>query len=226
VNRGLDERQLRDLFYEHYALGNEIGKGGFGTIFGGIRRSDGMPVAIKVIKKSKITQWYEFGNTVIDESGAAGHETSNDGPIVTRRIPLEIALMIRVSSCKHCIQILDYLEQKSCFIIIMERLESSKDLFDLITEFSVSSNSMAPSSSGIMSQHSTFYGLEENLAKGYFRQIVEAAVDILKLGVLHRDIKDENILIDLTTNQIKLIDFGAGTFVNETVNFSDFHGNY
>jgi hypothetical protein len=217
INQGLCERQIRDIFYQHYALGNEIGKGGFGTIFSGMRRADGKPVAIKVIKKSKITQWYECGGTTSDQPDDSTSNI-NDGPIVTKRIPLEIALMIRVSSCKYCIRILDYLEQKSCFIIIMERLERSKDLFDLITEFADPAHAN-PSMSQL-----GIYGLEERLAREYFKQIVEAAMAILQLGVLHRDIKDENILIDLTTNQVKLIDFGAGTFVNETTNFSDFHG--
>jgi hypothetical protein len=221
INRGLCERQIRDIFYQHYALGNEIGKGGFGTIFSGIRRSDGKPVAIKVIKKSKITQWYECG--AVTETAVDSTTEVSDGPIVTRRIPLEIALMIKVSSCEYCIRILDYLEQKSCFIIVMERLERSKDLFDLITEFGDPVHTATSAIPSSMSQLG-MYGLEEKLARDYFKQIVEAALAILQLGVLHRDIKDENILVDLSTNQVKLIDFGAGTFVNETTNFNDFHG--
>ena len=226
INRGLSERQVRELFYTHYLLGQEIGKGGFGTIFSGLRRAESRPVAIKVIKKSKITQWYDCCDRSDDAVVVGGSEdvsaTAND-PIVTKRIPLEIALMIRVRDCEHCISILDYLEQRSCFIIVMERLERCKDLFDLITEFSVT-NGSSRSDLSMPIANSSLYGLDEGLARDYFRQIVDATVAILSLGVLHRDIKDENILIDLNTNRVKLIDFGAGTFLNETRNFSDFHG--
>jgi hypothetical protein len=57
-NDYLNERQLRDLFNTYYLIGKQIGKGGFGTIFSGIRRKDSKPIAIKVIKKNKITQWH------------------------------------------------------------------------------------------------------------------------------------------------------------------------
>lgn len=94
----------------------------------------------------------------------------------------------------------------------MERYENSKDLFDYITDYSLENS----------------IGLNENLAREYFKQIVNVVLSINKLGVLHRDIKDENILIDLSSNQVKLIDFGAGTFVNPSrkhqQKLHDFHG--
>ena len=37
-----------------YKIGNVLGKGGFGTVYAGIRRKDGKTVAIKQIAKSKV----------------------------------------------------------------------------------------------------------------------------------------------------------------------------
>merc|ERR1712115_345045 len=52
--------------------------------------------------------------------------------------------------------------------------------------------------------------LPENFAKGMFSEIVQTVIQCRDSGVLHRDIKDENILVDLKSFNIKLIDFGSG----------------
>lgn len=48
------------------------------------------------------------------------------------------------------------------------------------------------------------------------RQVVQAARHCCDCGVLHRDIKGENILINTDTLQVKLIDFGCGDLLKNT----------
>ncbi|XP_056894452.1 serine/threonine-protein kinase pim-2-like [Takifugu flavidus] len=59
--------------------------------------------------------------------------------------------------------------------------------------------------------------IDEGLAKEFMRQLVEAAIQIHKAGVFHRDLKLENILIQFSDARliprVRIIDFGCGCFV-------------
>ncbi|XP_029684235.1 serine/threonine-protein kinase pim-2-like [Takifugu rubripes] len=59
--------------------------------------------------------------------------------------------------------------------------------------------------------------IDEGLAKEFMRQLVEAAIQIHKAGIFHRDLKLENILIQFSDARliprVRIIDFGCGCFV-------------
>ena len=57
IPRQLFHPREQDPFERAYRVGPVLGKGGFGTVYAGIRNSDGVHVAIKQIAKSKITEW-------------------------------------------------------------------------------------------------------------------------------------------------------------------------
>ena len=55
------------------------------------------------------------------------------------------------------------------------------------------------------------------MTRELFMQLVDTVIKCHEKGVVHRDIKDENILIDVNTFKIKLIDFGSGALLQEGV---------
>ena len=110
--------------------------------------------------------------------------------------------MKTVQSVEGVVKLLDYFERSDSFVIVMERPDNCRDMFDYITEKGA---------------------LEESVARGFFKQIVETVLACHSEGVIHRDIKDENILINTKTGKLKLIDFGSGAFFKEDA-FSEFEG--
>ncbi|KAK2825801.1 hypothetical protein Q5P01_020015 [Channa striata] len=65
--------------------------------------------------------------------------------------------------------------------------------------------------------------LSEDTARTFLLQILEAARHCHSRGVLHMDLKEENILVDLDTEKLKLIDFGSAHPISDDVH-SEFYG--
>merc|ERR1711892_134228 len=129
-------------------------------------------------------------------------EVSKDTNTLTNNnVPLEVALMQQANDVPGVIKLLDYFDATDCFYIVMERF-NSKDLFDFISD-------QGP--------------LPETVAKDLFSQLVDTVRLCHQKGVVHRDIKDENILIDINTFKTKLIDFGSGAYLQNKV-YQEFQG--
>ncbi|NWU37651.1 PIM1 kinase, partial [Hylia prasina] len=166
-----------------YQLGPQLGSGGFGTVFSGIRLSDGSPVALKRVARERVLQWAELP----------------DGT----RVPVEIVLMEKVGSgCYSIIQLLDWFELPDSFVLVMERPEQWQDLLHFLLEQEF---------------------LCEEMARWLFCQVLEAVRHCAACGVLHGDIKLDNLLVNPETGDLKLIDFGCGTFLQERA-FTRFAG--
>ncbi|XP_021328367.2 serine/threonine-protein kinase pim-3 isoform X4 [Danio rerio] len=168
------KRSRRDM----YAKGPLLGRGGFGSVFAGIRRSDGLPVAIKYVSKDRT-----HTRLKVDGQG---------------RLPLEVALMTRVTSAPACpsvLQLLDWFDRPRRYVLILERPAPCQDLQSFCEENGC---------------------LDERLAKKVLVQLIAALKHCESSGVLHRDVKPENLLISKESQDIKLLDFGCGDLLKRS----------
>ncbi|RUS70303.1 hypothetical protein EGW08_021933 [Elysia chlorotica] len=144
----------------------------------------------KVYSGFRRRDWYPVAIKHIMKKKVSSWYTLPNG----QEIPTELHLLHRVQHVPGVIRLIDSFERSDSFFIIMERPEHVKDLFDYITERG---------------------SLSESDSRAFFTQVVQMVMEIEKCGVLHRDIKDENLLVDLKSGQLKLIDFGSGTILEE-----------
>ncbi|XP_068051060.1 serine/threonine-protein kinase pim-1-like [Anomalospiza imberbis] len=165
------KKQLQEL----YQLGPQLGSGGFGTVFSGIRLSDRSPVAIKRVARESVRRWVELP----------------DGT----HVPMEIVLMEKVGSgCHNIIQLLEWFELPESFVLVMEHPEALQDLLQFLQEQEF---------------------LCKEMARWLFCHVLEAVQHCTTCGVLHRDIKLENLLVDPESGDLKLISFSCSTFLQE-----------
>ncbi|CAG07690.1 unnamed protein product [Tetraodon nigroviridis] len=123
-----------------------------------------------------------------------------DDPMLGR-VSQEIAILTRVQH-HNIVKVLEVFENGSYFQMVMEKHGEGLDLFEFID--------MHPS-------------LDEPLASYIFRQLVAAVFYLRTKSILHRDIKDENIIIDKCFH-IRLIDFGSAAMMVPKKLFYNFYG--
>ncbi|XP_048827095.1 serine/threonine-protein kinase pim-3-like isoform X2 [Brienomyrus brachyistius] len=100
-------KRLEDI----YDKGALIGSGVYGNVYAGIRKKDGLPVAIKEVRKDD------------------GEEV--DIPALGGKIPKEVALLMQLSippTCPYVIQLIEWFDGPESHFIVMERPEPCLDL--------------------------------------------------------------------------------------------------
>lgn len=120
-----------------------------------------------------------------------------------RVVPIEFKLHFksRRHSDRVC-DVYDWFEMTDVYCLVIEHIIGC-DLFEL-------SNKIG--------------SMTENMVRFIMVQIIDIVRKLAKNYVAHRDIKDENIMINLSTYQVKLIDFGCAIEFCENDLFTSFSG--
>lgn len=105
-----------------------------------------------------------------------------------KQVPAEVYLLNKVQH-NNVIKIYDFFATEDYYVYVMERPHICEDLRRFLVKRTLS----------------------EDEARSYFSQIVEANISCEENGVVHRDLKPSNILVDLETDDVKLIDFGLAS---------------
>ncbi|XP_036439778.1 serine/threonine-protein kinase pim-2-like [Colossoma macropomum] len=122
-----------------------------------------------------------------------------ESPVESKAVPAEVALMQIMSQppvCKNIVQLIEWFDEPQRYILILERPDPCMDLESLLKNLG---NCM-----------------DEDVARAVMVQAVKAVSQCSKRGVLHRDVKGENLLINTDTLVVKLIDFGCGDLIKKT----------
>lgn len=109
-------------------------------------------------------------------------------------LPMEVFALRKVQGVEGVIQLLDFHTLGVTYMMVMEKPQNAIDLFDLVTRAG---------------------RLSEPTAKKLLWQIVRAVHGCVERGVHHCDLKDENVLVDLESDGVKLIDFGLANVVGQ-----------
>lgn len=105
-------------------------------------------------------------------------------------------------SFPNILQLLDWYDEPEQYIMILERPEPCEDLATFCRKHGGS--------------------LTEGVARNVIFQLIKALKHCKSRGIVHRDVKPENILIQTDTLKVKLFDFGCGDLVKDS--YKDFAG--
>ncbi|RNA20315.1 serine threonine- kinase pim-3 [Brachionus plicatilis] len=135
--------------------------------------------------------------------------TKNWLMVHNKKYPAEILLHKMSNSVDGVVKMVEFFEQEREWVIIMPKVNNCVDLFDYLES----------KNKGRLCEREACY---------FFKQLIRINMELLSRGVVHRDIKSENLLVEMDTMKLILIDFGASAISRQNhaqlQYYTDFHG--
>jgi serine/threonine protein kinase len=163
----VSQQQLDAQFMQQYQLQHHIGSGGYGFVMSAIDRITKRKVAVKFINKAK-------------------------NPRLHNQVPSEIKILQEIHH-PSVIEYIDHFEDSLYHYLIMELYG---DVWSDGPKLSITPAHRRVFSSDLFECIESHVKLTELQAQKIFKQIAQCVSDLSDLGIYHRDIKDENIVVD------------------------------
>ncbi|KAJ3210308.1 hypothetical protein HDU82_008380 [Entophlyctis luteolus] len=230
---------LPDTFAKNYNLGGLLGDGAFGFVMTATRLSDGKEVAVKFISREKIP----YDLWVADPSAAHGEKVPIEvatlqkinHPNIIRYIDhmaekfKYVLLITELHGSEWCAAKPHDMNPVQDSAQPKKRAASVNDIPNVVNQLGCRVECsplfmLSPDqeqkinrkiSCDLFECIDSHKRIPEKLAKKIFAQIVLAVEYLQQNNLVHRDLKDENIVIDRNYN-IKLIDFGSVAAIPKT----------
>ncbi|KAG1140463.1 hypothetical protein G6F37_004923 [Rhizopus arrhizus] len=192
---------------DDYVILDVLGQGTYGMAKLAYRKDDPFQkkLVIKYIIKSKIIvdSWIRQVS-LRNFIWLLNNNNSNHRDRELGSIPMEIHILRTLQKHPHlnCCRLVTSMEDEDCYFVVMELLGGGMDLFDYIE----------------LNKNMT-----ENEVRHIFYQIANAVKHLHTHKIVHRDIKDENVVLD-NEGTVHLIDFGCATYYKKGRKFDTFTG--
>ena len=197
----------------YHKFGRILGRGSFGTVIECVRKQDSRPIALKLVKSNAIHVWVPKSIVQIKNEGKTEVEVTEDC-----KIPIEVACLLLASTVNGVVKLNEYwasIDNKQCAKMNKLQIQDTSEEIKQSKEIKQTESVIGMVLERNYNEECLFdYLIEKNFisesdARLIIKQLVEINITLLQIGILHGDLKSENILFDRRTKSIKLIDFGS-----------------